>query len=244
MAIIMGRGYRAAIGAAAITLTNDQGTATWNDSDIISLLSTLNNGTAHFLVLDLTRSGGNWSLQTSVDGLDFVPQGIADINPTLAVSTVEDDPTVQIIDAVSSAFMDDVVMHSGHTTFTGTELDNLFELGNTFGEPLNEYTQRFAEITITLQSDPAGLSIIATTDIDGNGNGVSPFSRDYTVDTSVSFTAPASASGRVFLEWRNNGGDVVSTSRTLTKTVSEIETFKAFYKFVGDAANNYVIVSN
>ena len=100
---------------------------------------------------------------------------------------------------------------------------------------------------ITIQSDPSILSITATTDREGNGNGVSPFSREYAAEDSVSFTAPPTASGgRVFLEWRNSGGDVVSESRVLTKTLalSETETFKAFYRFVGDAANNYVVVSN
>ena len=149
MAVIMGRGYTATIGSTSITLTNDVGTATWSDSigTIATLLGSgvggLNTGNEHFLVMDFDRSSGSWVLQTSVDGLAFIPQGAANTNPTLAVSTADDDPTIQLSDVVSSAFVDDAVMYSGQTTFTDTELDNLFELGNTFGEAQSEYSGQF-----------------------------------------------------------------------------------------------------
>ena len=145
MAVIMGRGYTATIGATSITLTNDVGTASWSDgiAAVSTALSTLNDGSEHFLVLDFDRSSGSWVLKISVDGLAFSAGDVANGNPTLAVSTVDDDPTIQLSDVVSSAFVDDAVMYSGQTTFTDTELDNLFELGNTFGEAQSEYSGQF-----------------------------------------------------------------------------------------------------
>ena len=148
MAVIMGRGYTATISAASITLTNDQGTATWNDAAITDVLlgtdlGELNDGSEHFLVLDFDRSSGSWVLLTSIDGAAFIDQGVANGNPTLAVSTADDDPTIQLSDVVSTAFVDDAVMYSGQPTFLSTELDNLFELGNTFGEAQSEYSGQF-----------------------------------------------------------------------------------------------------
>lgn len=145
MAVIMGRGYRAAIGATAMTLTNDQGTASWSDgiAAVGTALTTLNDGSEHFLVLDFERSGGSWFLKISVDGDPFSASAVANGNPTLVVSTVNDDPTIQLSDVISTAFVDDAVMYSGQTTFTSTELDNLFELGNTFAEAQDQYSQQF-----------------------------------------------------------------------------------------------------
>ena len=34
-------------------------------------------------------------------------------------------------------------MYVNNTTFTGAELDNMYDLANTFGEPLNQYQQNF-----------------------------------------------------------------------------------------------------
>ena len=102
-------------------------------------------------------------------------------------------------------------------------------------------------ITLDIQSDPSGVAVTVTpNDQSGDGNGTTPFTREFSGDPSVTIAAPAAVGGRTFLEWRNSSGDVVETSRTLTKTpiLGDTDTFfKAFYKFVGDAANNYVIVS-
>ena len=102
-------------------------------------------------------------------------------------------------------------------------------------------------ITLDIQSDPSGIAVTVTpNDQSGDGNGTTPFTREFSGDPSVTIAAPAAVGGRTFLEWRNSSGDVVETSRTLTKTpiLGDTDTFfKAFYKFVGDAANNHVIAS-
>lgn len=229
------RGYEIVMSSSTITLGGT--TATWN----VSL--SVNDSTPHFIVLDFENTGGtNWTLKTSVDGAAFTDQGTQD-SGTQAVTTTDTAPEL-VLSGTADQWVDELVMWTGNTQFTSTELDNLHDLANDFSDPMDEYTQRF--LTITLQSDPSALSITATTDREGNGNGTAPFSREYAAEDSVSFTAPASSGGRVFLEWRNSSGDVVSASRSLTKTLalSETETFKAFYNFVGDSANNYVIVSN
>jgi len=60
------RGYSVEMTSTSISLGGT--TAVWNDAGISSLMSTMNDGTDHFLVLDFENSGTDWTLNTSVDG--------------------------------------------------------------------------------------------------------------------------------------------------------------------------------
>lgn len=142
MSVAMERGYKAEITATGIDFSGSGGgsTATWT---LASLIGTLNDGSPHFLVLDfeLDSAPNTWRLRTSIDGAAFVDQGTA-VGPT-ASSVVDTDPNVTMADAASDAFADEVVMYAGQTTFTSAQLDNMYDLGNTFGEPLNQFSEFF-----------------------------------------------------------------------------------------------------
>lgn len=142
MSVAMERGYKAEITATGIDFSGNGGgdTASWT---LGAIIATLNNGSPHFLVLDfeLTTAPNIWTLNTSVDGAAFEPQG-TQTGPT-AASVTDTDPNVTMADAASDAFADEVVMYVGQTTFTGPQLDNMYDLGNTFGEPLNQFSEFF-----------------------------------------------------------------------------------------------------
>jgi hypothetical protein len=92
-------------------------------------------------------------------------------------------------------------------------------------------------VTHTLQvrsSDPdSGVSIaVSPEDINGQGNGSTPFSRIYDAGTQVTLTAPAVApNDNVFVKWVRNGVDF-ATSRTLNLTMNEDYDLTAVYEFV------------
>ncbi len=142
MSIAIERGYKAEITATGIEFSGNGGgtTATWT---LAGLISTLNDGSPHFLVMDfeLTTGPNTWTLNTSVDGAAFVSQG-TQAGPT-AASVTDTDPNVTMADAASDAYADEMVMYVGHTTFTSAQLDNMYDLANTFGEPLNQFEEFF-----------------------------------------------------------------------------------------------------
>jgi len=142
MSVAMERGYLAVVTATGIQFSGSGGGATATYS-LPGLIATLNDGSPHFLVLDfeLDPAPSTWRLRTSVDGLAFVDQG-TQTGPT-AASVVDTDPNVTMANAASNAFADEIVMYVGQTTFTSAQLDNMFDLGNTFGEPLNQFSEFF-----------------------------------------------------------------------------------------------------
>ena len=83
-------------------------------------------------------------------------------------------------------------------------------------------------------SDPdSGVAItVSPTDINGQGDGTTPFSRVYDGGTQVTLTAPATApNDNVFIKWVRNGADF-STNRTITLTMDADYQLKAVYEFI------------
>ncbi len=142
MSVAMERGYKAEITATGIDFSGNGGgaTASWT---LGGLIATLNDGGEHFLVMDfeLTTGPNIWTLKTSIDGAAFVSQG-TQTGPT-AASVTDTDPNVTMADAASDAFADEVVMYVGQTEFTSAQLDNMYDLGNTFGEGLDQFEEFF-----------------------------------------------------------------------------------------------------
>ncbi len=142
MSIAIERGYKAVVTTTGIDFSGASGGATASFA-LASLIATLNDGTAHFLVLDfeLDTAPATWRLRTSLDGLAFIDQGTA-TGPT-AASVTDTAPNVTLANASSTAFADEVVMYVGHTTFTTAQLGNMFDLAQVFGAGLDQFSQSF-----------------------------------------------------------------------------------------------------
>lgn len=83
---------------------------------------------------------------------------------------------------------------------------------------------------LSIQSNPSGVGIqVSPPDKGGLQNGTTPFSRSYDPGTSVLLTAPSSASGRPFKEWRRDG-IVYSHNRSVTVEVDSPRTMSAVYE--------------
>lgn len=92
-------------------------------------------------------------------------------------------------------------------------------------------------VTHTLQvnsTDPdSGVAITVTpNDINGQGDGSTPFTRVYDGGVQVTLTAPATApNDNVFIKWVRNGVDF-STNRTITLTMDGDYNLLAVYEFI------------
>jgi len=240
MSVAIERGYNFLLGSADIKLDTGGAVATWSGASITTLLSTLNDGSPHFLVADFgNTSGTTWRLKTSVDGGAFVDQGTAS-GPAIAI--VDTDPAVTMTGVVVDAFVDELAMWSGHTEFTSVELSQLYDLANTRGVGLDQYTSQFTDINIA--SDPSVTAItVSPNDNNAAGDGTTPFARNYTSSTKVTLTAPTTSGSRVFAGWRNSGGDTLSLSRSFTLTVSAATTITAHYESIGDSRDDFSVAS-
>lgn len=239
MSVAIERGYNFQITATDIKLDTGGSVATFSGAGVATLLSTLNDGSPHFLVADFENtSGTTWRLKTSVDGAAFTDQGTA-TGPAVAVA--DTDPAVTISDSASDAFVDELAMWSGHTEFTAAELDQLYDLANARGVGLDQYTS-FTDISIA--SDPSVTAItVSPNDNDGSGNGTTPFARNYASNTEVTLTAPATSGDRAFAGWRNSDGDTLSLSRSFVLTVSDAATVTAHYESIGDSRDDHGVAS-
>ncbi|MCP4214936.1 MAG: BACON domain-containing protein [bacterium] len=83
---------------------------------------------------------------------------------------------------------------------------------------------------LTVQSTPqSGVSIeVAPADTTGQGNGSTPFTRNYNAGTTVTLTAPATAGGLVFHKWTI--GDNQYTEPTTTININTTATATAVYR--------------
>jgi len=141
MAVVIERGYKMEITSTGIEFSGQDGgaTAVWA---LASLISTLNDGSEHFLVADFQNEGGTtWRLKTSLDGANWVDQG-TQTGPTPA-SVTDTDPTIELTDASADTWADEVVMWVGHQEFNSFELENLFDLGDTFGQGMDQYGEHY-----------------------------------------------------------------------------------------------------
>jgi hypothetical protein len=97
---------------------------------------------------------------------------------------------------------------------------------------------------VAVASDPSGVPMSASpNDEDDEGNGTTPFSRRYADSAGINITAPAKSGNRVFLEWRDGGGNTLSSSRALVATVDGVKAYTAHYEFAGDSADDYLVAS-
>jgi len=139
------RGY--IVDMTATTIAIGGTTATWSGASIGTLMSTMNNGSSHLLILDFENTGGtNWVLSTSVDGSAFTSQG-SQTSGTQIIATTDTDPNVSIADGVTAQWVDELVMWAGDKTvlepFTTQEAANLFDLADTFGETMDQFESNF-----------------------------------------------------------------------------------------------------
>jgi len=85
--------------------------------------------------------------------------------------------------------------------------------------------------TISIAStQPSSGVAITVNPADNNtaSNGITPFTRVYNKDASVTLTAPATASGNNFVQWNKNG-TLLTSSQTTIHTVTAADTLTAVY---------------
>ncbi len=96
-------------------------------------------------------------------------------------------------------------------------------------------------LTVASSNPSSGVAItVSPNDLNGRNNGTTQFTRSYSSTTSISLTAPETASGNTFQKWQRDGSDY-STNRTITFTLSSNRTMKAV--FVTSAASNYNVIA-
>lgn len=166
------RDYKITIGSGSISLGS--GTAIWDGSGVQTLLGTLNDGEEHFVLLDFENaisfdpgfdSGfgtDDWKLLTSLDGSGFVDQGVQTSGSQEIVGT-NSDPAIRMFSGTYPVWLDEVVLWANQTTFTDTQLNQLYQLGNTFDLPLNDYDTlfgpQFNDIPLFISGSPFGNSL-------------------------------------------------------------------------------------
>jgi len=139
------RGYSVTMTSTTIALGGT--TATWNDAGIASVMSAMNDGSDHLLVLDFENSGTDWTLNTSVDGAAWVDQGTQNTG-SQAVTTSDTSPEASLTDPEPGQWIDELVMWSGDKAafdiFTSDELANLYDLADTFGDTMDKYGDNYS----------------------------------------------------------------------------------------------------
>ena len=84
-------------------------------------------------------------------------------------------------------------------------------------------------LSVASSNPGSGVSItVSPNDTGGNGNGSTPFARNYTNNTQVTLTAPSTAGGNNFQKWQQNGVDY-STSLSAAITMTTNYTMTAVY---------------
>ena len=70
-------------------------------------------------------------------------------------------------------------------------------------------------LTVASSNPTSGVNItVSPADSGGQSNGTTPFTRGYAPNTTVSLTAPATASGNTFVKWQRDGVDVSTNLAT------------------------------
>jgi len=110
------------------------------------------------------------------------------------------------------------------TSWVGVKAGNAAEGGD--GQPPAETS------AITVQSMPTGVDVTVTPpDENGNGDGTTPFVREYEPGTQVCLTAPDAKDGKCFLRWEVDGEQRPFGKTKLTLDVAEDDvTTEAVYQ--------------
>jgi hypothetical protein len=138
------RGYSIQMTSGSISIGGT--TATWNDEDIGTLMSSLNDGEPHFLALDFENSGSNWTLNTSVDGATWTDQGTQN-SGTQSPVTTDTSGEVTLTDPEPGQWLDELVLWGGDKDtldkFTDNELFSLYSLAGS-GLTMDQYSEQSA----------------------------------------------------------------------------------------------------
>jgi len=138
------RGYHANFTSSGIYL--GENTALWSGASVQSLISTLNDGSEHFLVASFVhQSGTDWKLHTSIDGASMVDQGIQSSGThALLASGSDAEMSLDNLD-LEDQWVDEVVMLAGDKTqfdlFSDYELHKLHALANDLDYTMDQYEQ-------------------------------------------------------------------------------------------------------
>jgi len=127
-------------------------TVEWNTPELSGLLSTINNGQPHFLIVDIQHSGdGIWNLRTSLDGTTWINHGIQTSGVELPPSG---NSNAQIFmspkrEYAPSIWLDEVYLYAGPkgidlNTF---EIEKAYSLGAVKHIGLDRYGDSPASIT-------------------------------------------------------------------------------------------------
>lgn len=114
--------------------------AVWDDADIISYLSGVNNGESHLNVIDLVYSGSNlWILKTSFDGSGWVNHGL----PNSGIQPIINDSGIPTINFYNhdncDSWLDELVFWAGNFNITNQKLINLYNLGSVYQLSMDKY---------------------------------------------------------------------------------------------------------
>jgi len=135
------RDYTIQMTSGSISLGPDG--AVWDDSGITSIMSTLNDGDDHFLILDFENTGGtNWNLSTSIDGATWVEHS-GQASGSRDTSPLELSPGIGISSGVAGQWYDELVLWGGDKStfsrFADEEIEKVYNLANKFNISMDNY---------------------------------------------------------------------------------------------------------
>jgi len=136
------------IGVTSGSIVFGDGDATWNDSGISDLMTSVNDGSQHFVVFDFANTGGtNWTLSTSVNGSGWVDQGTQNTGTASVLSSSGSAPSIMASGTDNyDSWIDEVIVWggSGFSQLTAVELGNLYDLKDTYDDVMPNYTSYWA----------------------------------------------------------------------------------------------------
>ena len=141
-----------------------------------------------------------------------------------------------------------IPVNTTYSYSTGQSSDDGATSGNYWGANFTLNPQPAMTTTNTLNlasfNPGSGVSIIVSpNDTGGNGNGSTPFTRNYTNNAQVTLMAPSTASGNNFQKWLQNGLDY-STSLSTTITMSTNYTMTCVYTSPPSATYTLTVTSS
>jgi len=185
------------------------GSVVWSGAAIDTFIAQLNTDSNVFVVLDFDHTGGgNWVLQTSLNGDPFTDQGSGVGTKTPAAFADNDAALVLDNPDGEDQWIDELILWaggSGFVTFTDDELSNLYALGNTFGSTMEQFCN-------------TDFSVMAG---DGEGEGTTEFSTiedliknfNYNPQIIGKFTSMAAVSATIEV-WELSNGQQQALSLT------------------------------
>jgi lysophospholipase L1-like esterase len=168
----------------------------WDGSGTQNALNTLYDGNEHFFAMDFAHTAsGNWNLKTSLDGSDWVDQGIQTSN-TQDILSVSGGiiPKLSMFQGNNQQWIDELAVWGGSfESFADYELSNLYDLAEMYSLSLDQYS--------TFPSGGTNLFIMGPQPINTSNNlftkGPEPYSASG--DLIIFGPQPAIGSGDLFI---------------------------------------------